>query len=322
MTEFRVVASDDPMLDPDRLRDVFGDAATLEVAAMDTTDRLVEAAEGADALVTDVGTAVPREAIERLSLSVVGRAGVGIDNIDVDAAAEHGVEVVHVPDYCTDEVATHSLTLLLAALRAVPSYDRQVAAGGWAWEQSRPVHRLHGATVGLVSFGPIARRCTDLFAGFDVDLLAYDPYVDEGEMAARGVEKRDFDALCDESDHLVVNAPLTPETRGMVGEAAFAALPDHAVVVNTGRGGVVDEAALAAALDAGEVGAAGLDVLDEEPPSDSPVVSRDDVVVTPHAGWYSVEAREELNDDVGTYVLTALRGERPEGWVDPEAAWV
>jgi D-3-phosphoglycerate dehydrogenase len=322
MTEFEVVASDDPMLDPEGLRAALGAETDLTVADLRSTDALVSACEGSDAVVTDVSTPVPREAIERLSLSVIGRAGVGVDNIDVAAAAEHDVAVVHVPDYCTDEVATHSLTLLLSALRAIPRYDRQVAGGGWGWEEGPPVHRLHGSTVGILSFGPIARRFTGLLSGFDVDVLASDPFVDGETMADHGVGKRSYESMVAEVDHLVSLAPLTPETRGMIGAETFAALPEHAVVVNTGRGGVVEETALAEALDAGEIGAAGLDVLDEEPPHDSPVVGRDDVIVTPHAGWYSVQARDELNADVGRYVAEALRGERPEGWIDPNAEWL
>ena len=322
MPEFQVVASDDPMLDADGLHAALGPETDLTVANLRSTEALVAACEGADAVVTDVSTAVPREAIEQLSLSVIGRAGVGVDNIDVAAAAEHDVTVVHVPDYCTDEVATHSLTLLLSALRAIPSYDRQVAGGGWGWEQGRPVHRLTGATIGIVSFGPIARKLAGLLDGLGVDVLASDPFVDAETMAEHGVEKRSYEAMVEETDHLVSLAPLTDATRGMIGADTFAALPDHGVVVNTGRGGVVDEAALAEALDAGEIGAAALDVLDEEPPSDSPVVGRDDVIVTPHAGWYSVQARDELNADVGQYVAEALRGERPEGWIDPSAEWL
>ena len=322
MPEFQVVASDDPMLDADGLHAALGPETDLTVANLRSTEALVAACERADAVVTDVSTAVPREAIEQLSLSVIGRAGVGVDNIDVAAAAEHDVTVVHVPDYCTDEVATHSLTLLLSALRAIPSYDRQVAGGGWGWEQGRPVHRLTGATIGIVSFGPIARKFAGLLDGLGVDVLASDPFVDAETMAEHGVEKRSYEAMVEETDHLVSLAPLTDATRGMIGADTFAALPDHGVVVNTGRGGVVDEAALAEALDAGEIGAAALDVLDEEPPSDSPVVGRDDVIVTPHAGWYSVQARDELNADVGQYVAEALRGERPEGWIDPSAEWL
>jgi D-3-phosphoglycerate dehydrogenase len=322
MTEFQVVASDDPMLDPAELRDALGAETDLTVADLGSTDALMSACEGADAVVTDVATPVPRDAIERLSLTVIGRAGVGVDNIDVAAAEEYGATVVHVPNYCTDEVATHALTLLLSALRAVPSYDRQVAAGGWAWEESRPVHRLAGATIGVVSFGPISRRLAGLLSGFDVELLASDPFVDAETMADRGVEKRTYEDLVSEADHLVSLAPLTSATRGMIDAATFETLPAHAVVVNAGRGGVVDEAALAEALDAGEIGAAGLDVLAEEPPRDSPVVGREDVVVTPHAGWYSVQARTDLNRDVGEYVAVALRGGRPEGWIDPDAEWL
>ncbi|WP_129114625.1 C-terminal binding protein [Halegenticoccus tardaugens] len=297
--------------------------ATVETAEMGSTDALVSAADGADAIVTDVTTAVPPEAIERLdSLSVIGRAGDGIDNVDVVAAAERGVTVVRVPDYCTDEVANHAVSLLLSAVRSVPQYDRDTREGGWTWEVGGPIHELPGTTVGVVSFGPIARRFVELLSGFDATILAHDPYVDAAEIADHGAEKVGFEELLERADCVSVHAPLTDGTRDMFDREAFDAMTEGTILVNTGRGGVVDEAALAAALDDGIVRTAALDVLDAEPPDDSPLLGREDVIVTPHAGWYSEEARDRLNESIATDVRRALGGETPEGAVDPDVEWL
>jgi D-3-phosphoglycerate dehydrogenase len=271
-----VVASDDPMIDAARLREELGADVTVRTADTGDEDAAIAAAQDADALVVDVSTPVTATVLAACSdLRIVARAGVGVDNVDVAAAAERGIEVSNVPDYCTDEVATHTVSLLLACARRLGVYDRDVKAGEWDWTAAGGIHRLRGSTLGFVSFGPIARRVREQTGGFDLTCVAHDPYVDGEEMDAAGVEKVDFEALLDRADLVSVTAPLTDETRGMVDAAAFERLGDHAVVVNTGRGGVVDEAALADALERGEVAAAGLDVFAEEPPGDSPLFDRD-----------------------------------------------
>ncbi|QLH79709.1 C-terminal binding protein [Halosimplex rubrum] len=317
------VASDDPMIDAELLGERLGPDATVTVAETDTVDAVREAAADADALVADVSTPVTAEVLDACpDLRIVARAGVGVDTIDVGAAAERDVVVTNVPEYCTEEVATHTVALLLACLRSLGRYDRDVKTGGWDWRAGGEIHRLSGLTLGFVSYGPIARRVRELVAGFGVDAVAYDPYVDAEEMAADEVEKVDFDQLLDRTDLLSVNAPLTEETRDAVDAAAFERLVDHAVVVNTGRGGVVDEAALADALEAGEVAAAGLDVFAEEPPEGSPLFDRDDAILTPHAAWYSEEARADLHETVAANVRAALADETPPDRIDPELDWV
>ncbi|ELZ25621.1 D-isomer specific 2-hydroxyacid dehydrogenase NAD-binding subunit [Halosimplex carlsbadense 2-9-1] len=318
-----VVVSDDPMIDAELLRDGLGPDATVTVAETSSEDAAREAAADAEALVADVSTPVTADVLEACpNLRIVARAGVGIDTIDVGAAAERGVVVTNVPEYCTEEVATHTVALLLASLRSLGRYDRDVKAGGWDWRAGREIHRLSGLTLGFVSYGPIARRVREQVEGFGVESVAYDPYVDAEEMADDGVESVDFEELLDRTELLSVNAPLTEETREMVDAAAFERLADHAVVVNTGRGGVVDEAALADALEAGEVAAAGLDVFAEEPPEDSPLFDRDDAILTPHAAWYSEEARADLHETVATNVRAALAGETPPDRIDPDLDWV
>jgi D-3-phosphoglycerate dehydrogenase len=322
----RVVLSAFPMIDPETYREVLADAVDgpveIEVAELGSAERLIEAAAGADAVVTDINTPVTEATLDALGLELVVRSAVGVDNIDVAAAAERGVTVTRVPDYCTDEVATHSVSLLLACLRSLKPYDDAVAAGGWSWEAGVPVRRVSASTVGLLSFGPIARRAAAQLSGFDADLVAYDPFVEADEMAEHGVEKVEFEALFDRADHVAVYAPLTDATRGIVDADALERLSEDSVVVNVSRGPVVDADALLDALAADEIKAAGLDVLAEEPPEDDPLVGRDDTVVTPHAAWYSEEARDDLNRSGAADVAAVLNGETPDGRVDPDADWL
>jgi len=318
-----VVASDDPMIDAGHLSAALGENATVRSVDTSSEPAVIEAASDADALVVDVATPVTATVLEACpGLRIVARAGVGVDTIDVATAADHGVVVTNVPEYCTDEVASHTVALALACVRQLGVYDRDVKAGGWDWQRGGEIHRLRGSTLGFVSFGPIARRVREQTSGFDLEYVAYDPYVDESEMADRGVEKAGFGELLDRTDIVSVNAPVTEETRDMVDADALARLPDHAVLVNTGRGGVVDEGALADALDAGDIAAAGLDVFAEEPPDDSPLFEHDRAILTPHAAWYSVEARADLNDTVAENVRAALDGETPPDRIDPTLDWV
>jgi D-3-phosphoglycerate dehydrogenase len=320
----RVVVSDAKVTElADGRRPLEAVGAEIVSTRATTPEATVEAAAGADALVVDASTPVTADVLDSLpDLRVVGRAGIGFDNIDVAAAARNDVTVVHVPDYCLDEVSTHAVALLLSCARLVPAYDRSTRAGEWDWSLGRPLHRLRDRTLGLLSFGAIARRVVPKAAGYGLTVVAYDPYVDAEEMAEHGVEKVDRDGLFDRADLLSVHAPLSEETRGMVDADALARLPDDAVLVNTGRGAVVDVDAVAAALEAGELGAAGLDVLPAEPPApDHPILDAERAVVTPHVAWYSEESRRDVAASVAVDVARVLRGEEPASPVDPDAPW-
>lgn len=318
----RVVVTDDPMIDVALLRDQLN--AEVAVTSASNGAVLADATTNADALVVDVNTPVTRAVFAAVdTLNVVARAGVGINNIDVAAAANSGVAVANAPGYCTDEVATHTVALLLDCIRSVAAYDRESRAGNWGWERTRPVHRMRGRTLGLVSFSPIARRVRELVRGFDVDVVAHDPYVDAEAMAEADVAKVTLDELYARADYVSLLAPETDETRGMVDADALDRMQDHAVLINTGRGGLVEEAALAAALTDGTIAATGLDVLREEPPpEDHRLLGLDDCIVTPHAAWYSEEARDDLNRIVVRNVRAGLAGERPPDHIDPETEWL
>lgn len=286
--------------------------AEVVASELRTEEEVREAAADAAALIVDTRTPVTAAVLEESDgLQVVGRAGIGVDNVAIDAAKEAGITVVNAPTYCLDEVATHALSLLLACLRSLPSYDREVREGGWDWRAGEPAVRLREATLGLAGFGRIPRRLATMVQGFGCELLVHDPYIPDGEIATYNAESVEFDALLERSDLLSVHLPLTDDTEGTFDREAFERMPDHAILANTARGGVIDETALAEALEAGEIEAAGLDVLGEEPPEESPLLEREDVLFSPHAGWYSESAREDLAREVASDVARVLAGEEP-----------
>jgi D-3-phosphoglycerate dehydrogenase len=319
----RVVVSDDAMIRTETLASVLGERATVDSAALETTEDIIDAVGDAEALVVDVNTPVPAAVFEQCDrLEIVARAGVGVDGVDIPAAAAHGVTVTNVPEYCREEVSTHAVSLLLASVRRLNVYDRAVKRGQWSWTDGQPIHRLAGETVGFLSFGQLAKATAEKLAGFDCRLVATDPFVDSEAMAEYGVEKVGFDDLLAEADHVSIHAPLTDETRHLFDREAFERMSETAVVVNVGRGGIVDEEALAWALRNDEIAAAALDVIEDEPLTDSPLADRDEVILTPHAAFYSEESVTELNRWIATDILAVLAGDRPEGYVDPEADWL
>ena len=320
-----MVMSDEKTVDPRTQREILEAAgARIEVLDERTEAAVADAVRGADGLVVDSRTPVTAQVLGASeTLRVVGRAGIGVDNVDLAAAAERDVTVVHVPDYCLDEVSTHALSLLLACVRNVPLQDRRTGEGTWDWREGRPLHRMRGRTLGLAGFGGIARRLASKLRAFGLEVVAYDPYVKATVMADYGVEEVGFEALLDRLDYLSIHVPLYGETREMFSTDEFERMADHAVLVNTARGPVVDEAALLDALETGEIARAGLDVLESEPPdAENPLLAREDVVVSPHTAWYSEESRRDLSRSVASDVAAVLDGEAPTDPVDPELPWV
>ena len=318
-----VVVNDDPMIRAETLRHVLDDDVTVEVADLGTTDDIIETAADAAALVVDVQTDVPAAVFEACAdLEIVARAGVGVDGVDIPAAADHGVTVVNVPDYCREEVSTHAVSLLLASVRRLNVYDRSVKGGRWDWGDGAPIHRLTGETVGFLSFGQLAKATAEKLTGFNCDVVAADPYVDSEAMADYGVEKVPLDELLETADHVSVHAPLTDETRHLFDRDAFRKMSETAVLVNVGRGPIVNEEALVWALENDEIAAAGLDVLEDEPLTDSPLADRDDVILTPHTAFYSEESLADLNEHIGRDILAVFADEEPAGYIDPEADWL
>jgi D-3-phosphoglycerate dehydrogenase / 2-oxoglutarate reductase len=282
------------------------------VACRDDVDRLAAAR---DAYVLVVSQAQIGEAIFAGSPGLVGvvRTGIGLDTVDLPAATRHGVCIAHVPDFCYDEVADTAMTLLLAVARKVRLADQHVRGGSWSPSALLPMPRLRGKTMGLVAFGHIARGVAERARGFGLRVIAFDPYVEATVMANLGVEKVEtLEALLARSDIVSLHTPLTDETRGLVGRAAFAAIKPGAILINTSRGKVVDEPALIEALRSGRLAGAGLDVLWTEPPvQDNALLALDNVVLTPHYASSTVEAMEDLAAKVSRQIVQYLRGEWP-----------
>ncbi|HEX7941229.1 MAG TPA: C-terminal binding protein [Gemmatimonadaceae bacterium] len=249
---------------------------------------------------------------------VIGRFGLGVDNIDIPVATECGITVTYVPDYCMHEVSDHAMALLLALARKIPFSDRLVQAGRWEMPAVAPIRRLAGRTLGLVGFGNIPRALAPKAKAFGLRVVTHDPYVSRDVLAAAGVEGVSFDDLLAMSDYVSIHAPLLPATRGLLNAQAFAKMKRGALLVNTARGPLIDEAALVAALDAGQVGGAALDVVTTEPlAQDSPLKGRDNVILTPHTGFNSVEALDELQSKCASDVARVLSGEKPVYPVKP-----
>jgi D-3-phosphoglycerate dehydrogenase len=245
----------------------------------------------------------------------IAHFGKGVDNIDVAAATARGIWVSNVRDANWDEVSNHVLALLLAWNRALPAFDRDVRAGGWSYRLAIPRRRLAGQTLGLVGFGDIARVLAVKARGLGLAVLA----CARRPAAAEGVEFVALPALLRRSDFVSIHVPLTPATAKLIGAAELALMKPSAFLINTSRGGVIDQAALVAALRERRIAGAGLDVLDPEPPPPGdPILALDNVILTPHVAWYSEESRERVTTEAAREVVRVLRGETPRAAVNPD----
>jgi D-3-phosphoglycerate dehydrogenase len=241
----------------------------------------------------------------------IGRFGLGVDNIDLAAAKAKGIAVNYVPDYCIREVSDHAMALLLALIRKIPLSNKVVQAGRWEMPAVVPITRIEGTVLGLIGFGHIPQLLAPKAQAFGIKVQAFDPFAKPDVFRAARVDSVDLDTLLATSDYVSVHAPLTPQTRGLVNADAFGKMKPGAYLVNTARGPLVDEAALVAALDSGRLGGAALDVVTTEPlAKDSPLLGRDNVIITPHTAFYSVEALAELQTKCATDVARVLNGEK------------
>jgi D-3-phosphoglycerate dehydrogenase len=281
------------------------------MAASASADDILAAARDADAVLVTYAKLTGDILRQLKKCKAIGRFGLGVDNIDLPAAKECGIAVNYVPDYCLREVSDHAMALLLALARKVSFSNALVQSGRWEVPPIVPLRRLEGQVLGLVGFGNIPRALAPKAKAFGLKVLAYDPYIAQDKADALGVESVSFDDLLARSDFISVHAPLQPATRGLMNAKAFAKTKKGAVLINTARGPLVDEPALVAALDSGQLGGAALDVVTTEPlAKDSALLHRDNVVLTPHTGFYSVEALEELQTKCATDVAQVLSGEK------------
>ena len=270
---------------------------------------LLEAVREADALVTRSGTSVTKELLDAgAKLRVVARAGVGFDNVDVNECTRRGVLVINAPTANILSATEHTMAMLLSLCRNIAAADASVRSG--EWQRSRFMGReLNGKTLGVIGFGRIGSRVAARAKAFDVKVVAYDPYIPPSVAERAGVDLVSLERLIEESDIITVHTPLTDETRGMIGTAEIAAMRDGVLLVNCARGGIYQEAALAAALDTGKVAGAAVDVFESEPPAaDHPFFRAKNLLLTPHIGANTLEAQDRVAVQTCEMVLEALAG--------------
>lgn len=263
-----------------------------------------------DAVIVRSRTKMPREAIMKAAprLRVIGRAGVGVDNIDLQAAKEAGVVVVNAPQASSIAVAEHALALMLALSRKIPFADSSMRRGEWAKKQCRGVE-LFGKTLGLIGLGRIGAELGMRAKALGMQVLGYDAFLKAEEITACGAQAASKDELLRQSDYISLHVPLTKETRDLIDSAAIARMKQGAFLICTARGGIVNEAALLWALNAGRLGGAALDVFLQEPPGESPLIQHPNVISTPHIAAQTAEAQERAGIDIAMEVLAALNGE-------------
>lgn len=296
-----------------------------------TDDEFIALARDADAVIT-VGSLrpVPRKVIENLQgCRLISNTQIGYDSIDIEAATERGILVTNVPDYCVEEVSDHAMALVLACARKIVQLNKAAKRGQWGlsadgieiqnqiWPK---MSRLQGQTLGLVGLGKVSRALVPKAQGFQLRVIAYDPYVTPEVARQIGVEMVDWKRLLQESDFLSIHAALTPETRHIMNAEAFNQMKTIACLINTARGGFVDEAALYQALEDGRIAMAALDVADPEPPQpQSPLLAMDNVIVTAHSAFFSPTSEAERWHRPVEEVARVMRGEWPRAVVNPQA---
>jgi D-3-phosphoglycerate dehydrogenase / 2-oxoglutarate reductase len=251
-------------------------------------------------------------------LKIVVRQAIGIDDLDIRAASRRGVMVCHVPDYCLDEVAEHTVALLLALQRKIILGHQRMVQGDCDYHSLCPIHRLTGARLGFVGFGRIARLVAAKLAGFNLKVRFFDPFIPEAQV--NGACNAPLEEVLATSDVLLVHAPETEQTHHLLDRKTLSRMKPGALLVNTSRGGLIDTPALEALLDQGHLAGAALDVVEGERTlcPTSPLCRMENVILTPHCGWYSEEALEQLESDVAQALARALRGERPRHLLNPD----
>ncbi len=320
MPSLLVAVADSVFPNLDLAREVVSRAgAELRLASQPTAEGIVAAAREADALLVTYAKINADMIREMRKCKIISRFGIGVDNVDIEAATRQGIVVTKVPDYCIDEVSDHAMALLLSLVRKIPFSSARAHAGRWEMPAVTPIHRLRGTVLGLVGFGRIPQLVAPKAQSFGIRVVAYDPYVPQAVMDKAGVGQVEFAELLKISDYISIHSPLLPETHHLFSTDVFRQMKPSAVIVNTSRGPVVDEAALARALDAKQMAGAALDVMEQEPPVNSPLFGRDNVILTPHTSFYSVESLEELQTKAAEEVVRVLSGQPPRNPVNPEA---
>lgn len=324
MTRFKVVITDfdygDNGIECAILEPIGAEVVALQAKGED--DLLAEA-RGCDAIMNQYARVGAKTIGVMEKCKVIARYGVGVDIVDVQFATSRGILVTNVRDYCTEEVADHAIALWMTLARNLPAYDRATHQGIWRWQSGAPIHRLRGRTMGIVSFGKIGQAICRRAQAFGTRVVVYDPYLTAEQVAGHGAEEVEKDDLLRQSDVIMMQVPMTPETKHFLGAREFSVIKPGAIVINTGRGPTIDNKALYDALVAKRVMAAGLDDPEEEPakraqwnPAGNPLFSLPNVIVTPHAAYYSEESIKLAREIAASEVARVLTGQQPRNPVN------
>lgn len=290
---------------------VYGDAKTEA--------DLIELTRDADAIINYLAPVTAKVINSLKRCRIIVRRGIGYDSVDVSAATAKGIPVANVPEYCTDEVADHTMALILSTARKVVTGRSQIGSGGWDFKQLLPIPALKDCTLGLVGFGKIPRAVVKRAKCFGLKILTSDPFIPAELASEHGVKLVSLEELLSTSDFVSIHVPLTNDTRGMFSKREFALMKSSATLINTARGPLVDEEALIEALQDGRICFAALDVMTQEPPTtDNPLRGMDNVTLTPHVAWYSEHSVRILGEKVGQEIVRVFKGYFPKSLVNPE----
>jgi len=295
-----------------------GGAELIATHCSTESDVLAATAE-ADAIVTEYAPITRAVILAAKKCKVISMNAAGYDNVDVAAATQEGVVVANVPDYCHEEVADHAMALLLACARRVVSFCQDISCKTWDFKSAGEMKRMRGQTLGLIGFGGIAINVARRAKPFGMRIIAYDPYLPSEVFDQEGVRQVSLDELLKDSNFVSIHIPKTPETVGLISEEQLRLMKPHSFLINTSRGGIVDETALNETLRSGRLEGAALDVLAVEPPDFSnPLFERENVVITPHCAFYSEDAMVEVRTRAAEQALKVLAGEWPPNLVNRE----
>lgn len=323
MPRYHVAIADNAFAPVDLERELFAEINAEVRFARDalTEDAVLELARGCDAILCDAAP-ITRRVLEALpSVRVVSEYGIGVDNIDVAAATQLGVWVANVPGFCAEEVSDHTIAAILALARRLVALDRIVRSGGWGAGAAGTMRRLNTQTVGLIGFGRIAQLVARKASALGMRVLAHSPHTTEERAATVGAVAASLDDLLRNADFVCLHAPATPDTRGMIDARALGLMKPTAYLVNVGRGSLVDEGALVDALRGGGIAGAALDVFAQEPPDPSnPLLKLENVLLSPHAAFYTEESLRDLQTSAARNAIAALTAGRPNTPLNPEVA--
>lgn len=276
------------------------------------SEKLIPLVKDANAIITQYSD-INKVVIDSLTdCKMIIKYGIGVNNIDCEAAGKKGIYVCNVPDYGVDEVSDHAVTMLLSLGKKLPLLQKSLRGGVWGYEEIIPIKRFTECTAGLIGFGRIPRLVCRKLQAFGMKILVYDPFVEEELISKEGAQKASVEEICKKSDFISVHCPLTKDTVHLIGEKEFGLMKPEACVINTARGGVIDERALITALKEKRISGAGVDVFETEPIQPThPLLHMDNVIATPHSAWYSETAIKTLQRKVAEEVVNVLKGNEP-----------